>query len=60
MKEVLFIIENLQEGGFMAHSVDHSIVTQGETLPELRTMIDDALRCHFEESKILIRLISLS
>jgi len=57
MKEVSFHIEVLKAGGFMAKADDHSIVTQGETLPELMSMIDDALFCHFGERAIPFRLI---
>ena len=51
MKKVVFIVDESQDGGFYAKSVDHSIVTQGESLPELKSMIDDAVCCHFGEKK---------
>lgn len=51
MKEIIFIVEESQDGGYYAKSVDHSIVTQGETLPELKSMISDAIRCHFDEGE---------
>ncbi len=52
MKEIVFIAEASQDGGYFARAVNHSIFTQGDTLPELKTMIRDAVRCHFEEAEI--------
>ncbi len=49
MKEIVFLVEESQDGGYVAHAANHSIVTQGGTLDELKTMISDAVRCHFEE-----------
>ncbi|HAQ19900.1 MAG TPA: 2-oxoisovalerate dehydrogenase [Prolixibacteraceae bacterium] len=48
MKEIVFIVEESQDGGYFARAVNHSIFTQGDTIPELKTMISDAVRCHFE------------
>jgi predicted RNase H-like HicB family nuclease len=52
MKELVFIVEESQDGGYYAKAVDHSIVTQGETLPELKSKIGDAVRCHFDEGEL--------
>jgi predicted RNase H-like HicB family nuclease len=35
------------DGGFVATALGHGIVTQGDTLAELRKMVKDAVRCHF-------------
>ena len=52
MNEIIFEIrEDEAEGGFVARALGHSIVTQAETLEELRTNVRDAIRCHFEEGK---------
>ena len=45
-----FYSRRIQEGGYLASAVNHSIVTQGDTIPELKTMISDAVRCHFVET----------
>jgi len=50
MKEIVFIVEESQDGGYFARAVNHSIFTQGDTIPELKAMIGDAIRCHFEEN----------
>ena len=52
MKEIVFIVEESQDGGYFARAVNQSIITQGDTLPELKTMISDAVRCHFEEAEM--------
>jgi len=48
MKEIVFIVEESQDGGYFAQAVNHSIFTQGDTIVELKSMIGDAIRCHFE------------
>jgi hypothetical protein len=47
--EVIFAVEESPEGGFEARALGHSIFTQAETR-ELREMVQDAVRCHFDES----------
>jgi predicted RNase H-like HicB family nuclease len=56
--EIIFTVEEEPEGGFVAEALGHAIVTQGETMEELRRMVRDAVRCHFdsEEMPRLIRL----
>ena len=46
--EIIFIVEEAPEGGFAARALGHSIFTEGETLEELRTMVRDAVACHFD------------
>ena len=52
MKEILFLVEESQDGGYFARAVNESIITQGETMEELRNMISDAIRCHFVEEEM--------
>ena len=52
MKEIVFIVEESQDGGYFARAANQSIVTQGETIEELRSMISDAVRCHFVEEEM--------
>ena len=56
--EVIFAVEESPEGGFEARALGHAIFTQGETMEELRQMVRDAVRCHFEADAIpsVIRL----
>ena len=56
--EIIFLVEEADEGGYLARSLSHSIFTQADTLNELRDMVRDAVTCHFgeEETPNLIRL----
>lgn len=49
MTEILFIVEEAEEGGYVAHAVDASITTQAEDLDQLRAMVRDAVRCYFDD-----------
>ena len=50
MTELLFIVEEAAEGGYVAHAVGASIVTEADDLEQLRVMVRDAVRCHFDEN----------
>ena len=50
-QEVIFTVEEAPEGGYTARALGHSIFTQAETLEALRTMVRDAVACHFDEGK---------
>lgn len=52
MKEIVFIIEESQDGNYFTRAVNHSILTQGNTIAELKSMIGDAVRCHFEATNL--------
>lgn len=58
MKEIIFYIEEAQEGGYTASAINYSIFTQGDTIEELKLNIRDAVTCHLETDEIppLIRL----
>ena len=47
--EIIFIVEESPEEGYEARALGYSIFTQAESLDELRSMVQDAVRCHFEE-----------
>ncbi len=48
--EIIFTVEESPEGGYEAKALGYSIHTQAETLDELKAMLRDAVRCHFDES----------
>lgn len=48
--EVIFEVPDSPEGGYEARALGHAIFTQADSLPELRDMIRDAVRCHFEDA----------
>lgn len=50
MSEILFLVEQSPEGGYVARALGESIFTEADTLPELRKMIQDAVHCHFDEN----------
>jgi len=47
--EVIFAVEESPEGGYEAHALGHAIFTQADSMDELREMVRDAVRCHFDE-----------
>ncbi len=47
--EIIFSVEESPEGGYEARALGHSLYTQGDTLEELKAMVQDAVRCHFDE-----------
>ncbi|MEX0612735.1 MAG: hypothetical protein WD738_05140 [Pirellulales bacterium] len=58
MSEILFFVEEADEGGFTARAVNESIFTEADTLDELRRNVLEAVECHFEDHQIprVIRL----
>lgn len=56
--EIIFMVEEEEDGGFVASALGHSIVTQGKTMEELRRMVRGAVKCHFDEHEMprVIRL----
>ena len=50
MNEIIFLIEEDLEGGYVARAIGESIFTQADTVESLRDVIRDAVKCHFEES----------
>ena len=48
MNEIIFIVENSDEGGYTAKALGYSIFTEGETLDEIKENVKDAEKCHFE------------
>ncbi|HLL47671.1 MAG TPA: hypothetical protein VK399_13255 [Longimicrobiaceae bacterium] len=51
MNETIFEVTDAPEGGYTARALGASIFTEADTLPELREMVWDAVRCHFEEGQ---------
>jgi len=52
MSEIIFIVENSEEGGYTAKALGQSIFTEGETLDELKKNVKDAVKCHFDSTQI--------
>ncbi len=58
LSKIIFAVEEDPEGGYVAEALGHAIVTQGGTMEELRRMVRDAVKCHFEPEEMpgIIRL----
>lgn len=56
--EIVFVVEEAPEGGYLARSVEHAIFTEADSMDELRDQVRDAVRCHFDAGDVprLIRL----
>lgn len=50
--EIIFMVEEAPEGGYIAKALGYSIYTEAETMNELKVNIKDAVHCHFEEGKM--------
>ncbi|MGW8256574.1 MAG: type II toxin-antitoxin system HicB family antitoxin [Thermoguttaceae bacterium] len=59
MTEIVFQVEDDPEGGYTAKALGAAICTQADSLEELRTMIRDAVCCHFENSEQRPKMIRL-
>ena len=48
MTEIVFEVrEDEADGGYVATALGHAITTQADTVEELRTLVRDAVHCHF-------------
>lgn len=50
-EEIIFSVVDSPEGGYEARAVSAPIFTEADSLEELRSMIKDAVDCHFEEAE---------
>ncbi len=48
-KEIIFLVEEAPEGGYVARAMGHSIFTEADTWEELKEAVRDAVLCHFGE-----------
>lgn len=49
MNEILFLVEEAPEGGYLARAMSQSIFTEADDIESLHQQIRDAVRCHFDE-----------
>ncbi len=49
--EIIFSVQESPEGGYQARALGFSIFTEAATLEELKTMIRDAVSCHFDAAE---------
>ena len=62
MNEILFVVEEAEDGSYRASAVGQAIHTEADSLNELHQEIRDAVHCHFDEGQAppLIRLHHVS
>ncbi len=51
-KEIIFLVEESEEGGYEARALGYSIYTEADTIEKLKEEVRDAVRCHFDEKDI--------
>ncbi len=51
MEELIFMVEESPEGGFIAKGLGISIYTQADTINELKEALINAVHCHFDDNK---------
>lgn len=51
MNEIIFIVEEAQEGGFTARALGASIFSEADDFESLHNNIRESVRCHFEEGE---------
>lgn len=51
MNEIIFMVEDAPEGGYVARALGQSIVTEADSWAELHAIVRDAVRCHFDEGQ---------
>jgi len=57
MEEIIFLVEESDEAGFIAKGLGVSIFTEAETMELLKAAVKEAVHCHFyDNKKRLIRL----
>ena len=58
MKEIVFLVEEAAEGGFIARAAGEAIFTEANDLAQLLERAREAVRCHFDEGQApeLVRL----
>ncbi len=51
LTELIFMVEEAPEGGYMARALGESIFTEADNLASLHEQVRDAARCHFDEGQ---------
>jgi hypothetical protein len=57
--ELIFVVEEAIEGGYVARAMGAPIFTEADDLEELRAMVRDAVSCHFGDGPDRPKLIRL-
>jgi hypothetical protein len=49
MSEIIFLVEEAEEGGYTARALGASIFTEGNNLDDIRRNVREAVDCHFDD-----------
>lgn len=50
MNEIIFLVEDAPEGGYLARALGESIFAEADDLDALHEEVREAVHCHFDES----------
>ena len=59
MEEIIFVVEESDEGGYIAKALGESIVTEADSMDELKSAVKDAVHCHFDNDLLRPKMIRL-
>ena len=59
MTEIIFLVEDDPDGGYVARAIGASIFTQADTIAELKPLVRDAVQCHYPDQQQRPKLIRL-
>lgn len=51
VNEIIFVVEDAAEGGYVARAVGESIFTEADDIKQLHARTREAVLCHFDEGK---------
>ncbi len=51
MNELIFVVEEAPEGGYIGPALGEAIFTEADDLDNLYVQVRDAVRCHFDEGQ---------
>jgi hypothetical protein len=51
-KEIIFVVEEAPEGGYIAKALGHCICTEADSFTKLKKRVQEATRCHFETEEM--------
>ncbi len=54
MSEVIFMVQESEDGGYEASALGHAIFTEADSWEELRAQVKDAVLCHFDDDQTRI------
>ena len=49
MGEIVFLVEEAPEGGYLARALGQSIITEADDMEQLHAAVRDPVHCHFDE-----------